>query len=202
MLDVSLQMMNDENISKEEAWSLGFLLRADEFYILTRYCYRAFLQHSAFHLVHHALEYYLKSGLAYYVTPRELKRLGHKVEALWREYKRHTHNLTLDDRVIRHIDRFETMRYPHCAKFVRTAWGQPYGDLFDNVMPNVPEHARDTLACFCMEDIDRIVHALRYSIPHGDEFPIIVVGVHQEQYLFHDNKYFTKEENERKLTKN
>lgn len=94
------------------------------------------------------------------------------------------------------------MRCPGCAKFVRTASGQPYEDLFDNVMPNVPEHAHDTLACFCMEDIDHIVHVLRSSIPHGDELSIIVVGEDQERYLFHDNKYFTKEENERILTKN
>jgi HEPN domain-containing protein len=192
--------MNEPKISKTEARSLSFLLRADEFYILTRYCHRAFLQLSTFRMAHHALEYYLKSGLAYSMTLEELKKLGHKIQSLWKEYKRHVPDLSLDDRIIEHLDRFEAMRYPGSAKFVRTAWGQPYEDLFENVLPKVPEHARDSLACFCMRDIDRIVHLIRSSIPHGDELPIIVVGEHQERYLFHDNEYFTKEDNEPKLT--
>jgi hypothetical protein len=191
--------MNEEKMSNAEACSLSFLLRADEFYILTRYCHRAFFQLSTFHTAHHALEYYLKSGLAYSMTLKELKNLGHKIVSLWKKYKRQVPDLRFDDRIIEHLDRFDTMRYPGCAKIVRTAWGQPYDDLFENIMPKVPEHARDSLACFCMRDIDRIVHLLRSSIPHGDKLPIIVVGEHQEQYLFHDNEYFTKEDNEQRL---
>lgn len=194
-------MNNEEKMSKAQARSLSFLLRADEFYILTRYCHRAFLQFSTFRMAHHALEYYMKSGLAYSMTLEDLKRLGHSIESLWNEYRRHVPDIRLDNRIIEHIDRFETMRYPGCSKFVCTAWGQPYEDLFENVMPEVPERARDSLACFSMEDIDRIVHLLRCSIPQGDVLPIIVVGEHQEQYLFHENKYFTKEDNQRRLNR-
>jgi hypothetical protein len=189
--------MNDQNITKEEAWSLLFLLRADEFYILTRYSYCAFLQYSPFRLAHHALEYYLKSGLSHFITLKQLKSFGHKVTDLWKEYRCHTPNVTLDDRVVEHIDCFESMRYPGGDKFARTAWGLPYQDLFDNIMPNVSQDARDSLACFSMEDIDHIVYILRSSIPHGDKLPFNTLGEDQERYLFHENKYFTKKENEK-----
>ncbi len=193
-------MMNDKKMSKTDEWSLSFLLRADEFYIVTRFCYYAFLQYPAFRLAHHTLEYYLKSGLVYFMTLQQLKSIGHKLKALWKEYKHYISNLSLDDKVIEHIDHFENMRYPDWEKFFWTAWVLPYKDLFDNIISNVSEYSRDKLACFCMKEIDQVVFHLRSSIPQIGDFPIKVVGEEQERCLFHENKYFTKEENERKMS--
>ena len=187
--------MSGQGITKKEAWGLLFLLRADQFYILTRYSYWAFLQDSSFRLAHHTLEYYLKSGLSHFIELKRLKSFGHKVTSLWKEFRNYAPNVTLDDRFISHIDRFESIRYPEGDNFVRTAWGLPYQNLFDDIMPKVSKDARDSLACFNMEDIDHIVFNLRSSIPHSDKLPIHALGEDQERYLFHMNKYFKKKKN-------
>jgi hypothetical protein len=64
---------------------LTFLLRADEFYILTRFINRAFLQYMTFRMAHHALEYYLKAGLSTNITNKNTKKLRHNIENLWEE---------------------------------------------------------------------------------------------------------------------
>ncbi len=187
-----LNEMNENKISKEEALSLLFLLRADEFYILTRCSYRAFFQYSTFRLAHHAIEFYLKAGLSYFKSPKELKKIGHNLTSLYDEYKRFKSIVKIDERFIEHIDNFESMRYPGGDKFVRTAWGLSYQEFFKEIIEKVPHEARGTLAYICIGDIDHIVSNLRSSIPYCKEYPIKVVGEDQERFLYQENKYFKK----------
>lgn len=180
-------------ISKSEGLMLLFLLRADEFYILTRCCYHAFFQYLTFRLAHHTIEYYLKSGLSAYVSMNAMRRLGHNLDKLWEKYEAHVGSLDVDVRIISHINRFETMRYPGGSKFVRTLWGVSYDELFTKVFDEAPEDIQSTLACFSLGDFDKIVHALRTSLPDGDRLPFVTATDDAETYLYGDNKYFSPE---------
>ena len=184
-------------IKTERPWPL-FLLRADEFYILTRFCALAFFQFMTFRMAHHTFEYYFKAGLASYLSTNDLKRLGHDLEALYRKYQRHVPNFEVDIRIVQHLNAFETMRYPETSKYVRVAWGMTYDELFSEVFKDVPKELQKTLACFSSQDFDRFVFDIRSSLPDGDRLPFIIETEAAEKYLFIDNLYFSKEENEKK----
>jgi len=186
-------------MTKSEAQMMMFLLMADEFYILTRYSALAFFQYATFRMAHHALEYYLKAGLSLQSSLNDLKKLGHNLEALWHEYQRRVPELDIDSRVIRHLNSFETMRYPGKSKFVRAAWGISYEELFSEVFKNVPEDVRQTLACFSLRDFDKLVFDLRSSLPSGKDLPMIAASQDQQKYLFQDNSCFSKAKNDKKF---
>jgi len=187
-------------MTKSEAQMVMFLLRADEFYILTRYSALSFLQYTTFRMVHHTLEYYLKAGLSLHSSVAELKKLGHNLETLWDEYRQRVPDLHIDSLVIRHLNSFEAMRYPGRSKVVRTAWGISYDELFSEEFKKVPEDVQQTLACFSLPDFDKLVFGLRSSLPSGRDLPVIVVTEDQEKYLFQDNSCFSKAENDTKWT--
>lgn len=155
-------------MKKSEALTLSFLLRADEFYLLTRFCNRAFLKYMTYRMAHHALEYYLKAGLSTYLSTDGMKRLGHDVESPWKEYESHVAGVEADARIISHINKFETMRYPGGNKFVRTLWGASYDELFSEVFSDVSAEVKDRLACFSLPDFDKLVCTLRNSLPQGE----------------------------------
>jgi hypothetical protein len=92
------------------------------------------------------------------------------------------------------------MRYPDNNKFIRTLWGASYEELFSEVLSKVSEEVKDTIACFSLPDFDKLVYALRNSFPKGNLLPIITITKDTEIYLFYKNKYFSKEENDEKLT--
>lgn len=117
-------------MTKAERQMMSLLLRADEFYILTRYSAIAFLQSATFHMAHHAVEYYLKAGLSLQISLAELKKFRHDLEKLWDQYEQRVPGLRIGSRVIAHLNSFETMRYPDGSKFVQTAWGVSYEELF------------------------------------------------------------------------
>lgn len=186
-------------MKRSEVVMLPFLLRADEFYLLTRFSNRAFLQYMAYRMAHHTLEYYLKAGLSIYFTTNDMKKLGHNIDDLWKKYKPLIPDTKIDARIISHINKFETMRYPDSNKFVRTLWGASYDELFSEVLSKVPDEVKHTIACFYLPDFDKIVYALRNSLPQGNLLPIIATTKDREIYLFYKNKYFSKKENKKKL---
>jgi len=112
-------------MKESDALMCSFLLRADEFYVLTRFSYQAFLQRMIFRMSHHALEYYIKAGLSQYLTEKRIKKLGHNVDSLWKEYETHVFIPGIDTRIISHINQFEKMRYPGESKCIGTLLGPP-----------------------------------------------------------------------------
>jgi HEPN domain-containing protein len=54
-----------------------------------------------YRMAHHALEYYLKAGLSVFRSIKDMKKLGHNIESLWREYEQHVSGVEVDARVIR-----------------------------------------------------------------------------------------------------
>ncbi len=71
----------------KEGTKYWFLMYADECYIVTRFCFFAFLQSTVFRMAHHSLEYYLKAYLAPHLAVRELKALGHRLSDLGRKFE-------------------------------------------------------------------------------------------------------------------
>jgi hypothetical protein len=65
-------------------------------------------------LYHHAIEMYLKGGLALTTTEKQRRNLGHKLSDIWPEFKALFPNddLSAFDAVISGLDPFEDVRYP------------------------------------------------------------------------------------------
>jgi len=144
-------------------------------------------------MAHHTIEFYLKAGLSAYLSVKEMKGLGHNLNKLWKEYSARRPELNADARVISHINGFETMRYPGESRFVGTLWGPSYGELFSEILPKISKGARDSVACFSLTDFDKVVRALRTSLPDGDRLPFMAVTDDAQTYLYSENRYFFKE---------
>ena len=144
-------------------------------------------------MAHHTIEYYLKAALSLYLNLAELKDLRHNLESLYDAYSSRVSGLEIDRRIIAHINGFETLRYPFASKVACIAWGQPYEQLFSEVFAGVPAEAQETLACFCLEDFDKLVAALRRSLPDGESLPFAAVCGDAEKHLFEDNACFSKD---------
>jgi hypothetical protein len=178
-------------------WEL-FLLRADEFYVLTRFSWFAFLQFMPFRIAHHTLEYYFKAGLALHLPSNELKTLGHNLEELCNEYQRYIPGYQVDRRIIQHLNAFEMMRYPETSKYARVAWGMSYAELFSRVVKGIPKQTQHTLACFSLNDIDKLVFDLRSFLPHGRKLPFIFATKDADKYLFLENLFFKRDKEKSK----
>jgi len=83
-----------------------------QYYIGGRSAVRAGLNPVAGNLLHHAIEMCLKGGLS--KTLEELKKLGHNLPKIWKEFKKQIKDPAVDqfDTVINQLHRFEEIRYP------------------------------------------------------------------------------------------
>jgi hypothetical protein len=140
------------------------------------------------------MEYYLKAGLSACLSLNDMRRFRHNLNKLWREYDEFHPGLDIDVRIISYINAFETTRYPGESKFVRTLRGTSHNELFSKVLEGASQELQQTLACFSLDDFDRIVRILRTSLPDGDRLPFMAVTDHAQTYLFHENKCFRKEQ--------
>jgi|SRR5271165_3969791 len=94
-----------------------------QYYIAGRYSVFAGLIPVAGNILHHAVEMFLKGGLATKgdVMPaqaaadlKDAKDRGHRLDAIWQEFKAAAGDPALSrfDTVISELDRFESLRYP------------------------------------------------------------------------------------------
>jgi len=92
-----------------------FFSNGRQYYIAGRYAVFAALIPVAGNLLHHAVEHFLKGGLAK-TTPLDdmKKKLGHKLPKIWDAFKTQANDPTLArfDDVISTLDEFEELRYP------------------------------------------------------------------------------------------
>ena len=94
-----------------------FISSAIDYYVAGRFAVFAGLNPTAGNLLHHAVEMSLKAALSKRGRSLgDLKRLGHRLEDIWREFKaQHPANpsdLKEFDPVIAGLGRFEEIRYP------------------------------------------------------------------------------------------
>ncbi len=86
-----------------------------QYYVAGRYAVFAHLMPVAAHLLHHAIEMFLKGCLVDTMTLVEMKKtLGHDLLKTWNHFKNTTGDPSLDrfDGVVSNLHRFETIRYP------------------------------------------------------------------------------------------
>lgn len=175
-----------------------YVLKGDEFYILTRFCGLNLLETSAFFLTHQCLEYYLKAGISIHMSPQKIKLLGHDLMKLYNKYKGIIPKLDIDEELLAYLNGFKNMRYPDAHKYHTIGWGTSYKELFTKFFKNLPKEKRNTLAVFSLDDIDNIVFNIRTSLPEGKRLPFIFRNERLDYYLFEKNKYFNKEQEDRK----
>lgn len=162
-----------------------FLLYADELYVLTRFAYFAFLQNVAFRNAHHTLEYYYKAGLAESIPLGKLKHLEHNLKKLHRMFVKKVSPLSINNEEIDYLDNFNSLRYPKDNSFTSIGWGLPLTDFFSRFDGN----ARNRVACFNINDIDRIVYDIRNSVV-PPSFSMSVVAEEHAAFLYRDNHFF------------
>ncbi len=91
-----------------------FFSNGRQYYIAGRYAVFAALIPVAGNLMHHAIEHFLKGGLAKTKSLEDLKKLGHKLPKVWDAFKAQANDPTLArfDDVISTLNEFEELRYP------------------------------------------------------------------------------------------
>lgn len=137
---------------------IWFMRYGDECYVVTRFCYFAFLQSTVYRLAHHTLEYYLKAYLVPELGTNKLKRLGHRLVELGDHFERHGGTLGRWRQVLRYMDLFERLRYPRVDTFSHVVWGLPFDEFFEMFET---DELRDRCACFNLRDFDEMVSHIR-----------------------------------------
>jgi hypothetical protein len=98
-----------------------------EYYIGGRSAVRAGLNPLAGNLLHHAIEMCLKGSIS--KTLEELKKLGHNLPKIWKEFKKQIKDPALDqfDPLINQLHRFDDIRYPDSVLATDTASRVSFG---------------------------------------------------------------------------
>jgi hypothetical protein len=139
-------------------------------------------------LFHHAVEMLLKGGLAKKrkrkLSLSKLKKMGHKLKVLWREYKSDFPDPALKrhDKTISLLDKFEAIRYPDSTlksgMGVRVQWFGPAVDVVTGAPPQVRQ-VRSIGHQTCRFDrFPRTVHR-RQSRGQRQGIDANAVGVHE-----------------------
>ena len=92
-----------------------FMQNACQYYATARFTMHARCAPACGNLFHHAVEMFLKVGLAQRRELSDLERMRHKLkEKLWPAFKEDYPNphLTQHDKTIACVDKFEDIRYP------------------------------------------------------------------------------------------
>jgi hypothetical protein len=103
-----------------------FLTIACQYYVTARFAMHAECMPVCGNLFHHAVEMFLKAGLAPKRKLSELKKMRHQLKKLWRAFKVDFPNPTLKrhDNMIASLDKFEAIRYPDATKEALGMTGQ------------------------------------------------------------------------------
>lgn len=108
----SLGLIAPEQINPSDA-NL-FVSNAFEYYAAARFAVRIQLVGVCGNITHHAVEMFLKGGLARYRTLSELRAMGHNLKKIWRAFKTDFPDPALrrHNRTVSLVNRFEELRYP------------------------------------------------------------------------------------------
>ena len=109
---ISLGLIEPEEINKSDP--VVFLSNAIEYYAVARFAVYAKRIGVCGNITHHAVEMFLKGGLASFRTLSELRAMGHNLKEIWRAFKTDFPDPSLRryDRTISLLHRFEELRYP------------------------------------------------------------------------------------------
>jgi len=100
--------------TREEKLRDAFLVLGAQYFAHARYSAQVFYLPVSATLFHHAIEMLLKGYLCATKSSQELKRIGHDLNGLWKEFKSEVSDQRLSqfDTTIRELDKVELLRYP------------------------------------------------------------------------------------------
>jgi hypothetical protein len=129
-----------------------------QYYVAARYAAFAHLAPVCGNLFHHAVEMFIKGGLAR-LGLAALKRLGHALPGQWKAFKDGDAALDRFDTVIAELDRFDLIRYPDRV----LADGMQSFIELDAPKPGVPPSTstmKEPVYRLSVEEIDSLVKAI------------------------------------------
>lgn len=170
-----------------------FFKHVVQYYVAGRYAVFAALMPVAANLIHHAIEMLLKGALSKTMSAEKLRdKLRHRLWRIWKESKRLANDPALAnyDRVIKELDKFESIRYPDellkkgaTISFEITKVG---ASQFKTIGVSEPQYK------LCLEEIDEIVATVfRVASRNPKAFLHSLMREDARQYLFRDNRSFT-----------
>jgi hypothetical protein len=167
-----------------------FFRYGSQYYVGARYAVYAGLIPVAGNQHHHAIEMFLKGALAESMTSQKLKdRLGHRLRRTWKEFKKQVSDPSLAsfDRVIRELDKFESIRYPDellkkgaAISFEITKAGAAQRSSSGT---SVPEYA------LCLEEIDELVTTIFRIAGRNPRAFLQFMKPEANQFLRRDNRH-------------
>ena len=167
-----------------------FFRCGSQYYVSGRYAVHAALMPVGGNLHHHAIEMLLKGVLARSMTSQKLKDyLGHRLRRAWKEFKKQANDPSLSkfDRVIRELDKFESIRYPDevlkkgaVMAFDVTKVGTSQRNLSAGSLPQYT---------LCLEEIDELVATIFRVGGRNPKAFLRFMKPEANQFLTQDNLY-------------
>jgi len=170
----------------------SFFQHGAQYYVAGRCAVFAGLMPVAGNLLHHAIEMLLKGALAKGMTSEKLKdKLGHRLRRAWKAFKERASDPKLDrfDRVVRELDKFESIRYPD--ELVRQGASISFdvtkaGAAQSSFQPgSVPHYA------LCLEEIDELVATIFQLASRNPKAYLSFVKPEALDYINRDNAHIT-----------
>jgi len=164
-----------------------FFSAATQYYVTGRYAVLAGQIPVAGNLLHHAIEMYLKGGLAKKMTLQQLKGLSHKLPNLWSTFKAQFTDPALSnfDTLVSSLHAFEDLRYPDSIlskgmlvkmSIIRMSGAAPGA-------PARPEPAYELY----LEEIDALVGRIFEVVPVNPAFLLGGLPTKAREYLKEGN---------------
>jgi hypothetical protein len=163
-----------------------------EIFVVGRYgVYAAFFPVAA-NLHHHAIEMLLKGTLAGWMSPKDMKKLSHNLNAIWEVFKAviDEPSLTKFDAVIEELNKFEDIRYPD------RLLASEASIMFDITKAGATQSyltgVSDPQFKLCLENVDELIADIfRISGRNPDVYlKMTMASTDARQYLERENAFF------------
>lgn len=160
-----------------------FFSAATQYYVTGRYAVLAGQIPVAGNLLHHAIEMYLKGGLAQTMSLRQLKVFYHKLPNIWSAFKEKFADPALSsfDDLVSSLHAFEDLRYPDSIRLkgMLVIMGVARGS---GAAPGAPSRPEPTYELY-LEDIDALVDRIFQVASVNPVFFLIGLPARAREYL-------------------
>ena len=175
-----------------EALTDQFFRYGCQYYVVGRYgVYAAFFPVAA-NLHHHAIEMLLKGTLAGWMSPKDMKKLSHNLNAIWEVFKAviDEPSLTQFDAVIEELNKFEDIRYPD--QLLATGASMMFDITKAGATQSHVSGVSEPQFKLCLEEIDELIaHIFRISRRNPDVYlKMTMARADARQYLERENEFF------------
>jgi len=164
-----------------------FFSVATQYYVTGRYAVLAGQIPVAGNLLHHAIEMYLKGGLAKTMALQQLKRLSHKLPNLWSTFKGQFADPALSsfDTLVSSLHAFEDLRYPD--SILSKGMLVKMGIVRVSVAPPGASTRPEPTYELYLEEIDALVGKIFEVVPVNPAFFLGGLQSKAREYLWEGN---------------